>query len=224
LARRSYSSAASEHVAVAELPFCIPHVPPPCEARWQAFRQHIGAILAIARAPQQAWARLKALPHDVVHGAFQVDTADPGSGCAVALRSVIQLDGDVITMVDTKWLRSAPPARLEACKAAHVAHLATSGTSLENLRRAAAASWYVIGAAAVMMEGGIAAWRCDLASLATPTAVTLGLIGLRWLGPRLVARGVGWWMHRLTAAKRDQVRRDTNALQDKRNRRDGAAT
>src|SRR5438105_9133845 len=81
------------------------------------------------------------------------------SDAAPLLKTIIQLDGDVATLVSAEALASgADQERLRAAAALHMTRIAHRIDPLMDLQKLARALWWIAGAISASIEGA-AAWQ-----------------------------------------------------------------
>jgi len=158
------------------------------------------------------------------HGGVTVVTPVTGEAAGeqtpVALRSLIQLDGDVLLMIDRDWLATQEtPAALEQALARHRAQISATlaplrrgfETATQMMILAARSRWSVMGLGGLSQGGAfvlapsfsassLSAWLSAAASqmeVVLLQAASLGLLAVS-AGLHLVLR---WWIRRRIAAR-----------------------
>jgi len=157
------------------------------------------------------------------HGGLTVMTPAVGEAtdddASVALRSLIQLDGDVLLMIDRSWLATLGPGMLEPALARHQARITAAfqplrqgfETATELMVLAGRSRWSVLGLGGLSQGGafalapsfsasslsawlGAAAGQLEVVLLQSLSLILLAVFG----GVRLVLR---WWIRRRVRAR-----------------------
>jgi hypothetical protein len=169
----------------------MPDPASPADLPRQWYLRHLAAVITLFAHPRLTFKRITALWRDLVNGATVIDTSDPQDRWPVVLRTSIQLDGDILTIVEQRWLAVAGTAERDVLALAHAAQVATRADPLVVLRQVQTATWYLACSVALAFSTMAIIWRADPWWLATNLLAAVVPLILRRFTPRVLR----WIVH-----------------------------
>lgn len=182
---------------------------------WQRLHADLGAMATAILHPRTTASRIAALWHILTNGGVVVDTPDPRGRWALLLRTSIQLDGDVTSFIERRWLEAAYAAELHAHAQAHLAVVALRVDPLDDLRGIERATWYVAVCVSLVVTTLSIVRGYDRMSPTSAGLVVAPLV-LRWAAPRLLYSLTQLYWVRLSRGVRATMQADLDHLRGRR--------